>query len=848
MLLKKGIFIDHQCKPDDFFRCKICGKLLKWVYYGNVRIYEPYQIIYYDFSYIVNEEKQDNDIMNRNFTEIKYLIKQREFALYMLNREQGYGFLDFFHQKKQQISRNLQNLCITGDEICKELEFYSDFENGNMNSVIINKNLKKAKIILKSDTNSLGFTQWFYFGVKFWGEQNSIVNFEILNSRKNKNLFQIGMPIYIGSIVQNDQDNQQLIWEKSNVKLQYKKSQFHRKNEQQTDYFYSLNFDFQFQKQGERVLFSYHKPYTFTDLVSFLENKEQYLRKQQNITEEFNLKTRSLTIQSESIFYKKEIIGGSRLGLSIFGIEISSSKKKKESLDYEKRKIIVFQGRQHPSESPSSLIIQGIIDFLLNMEDQISNKLKDLFIFKIFPMINPDGVFVGNSRTNISGFDLNKQWEDTSETLQPEIYFLKEYFRQIKKQEIFAFLDIHSSASNKNAFAFGCENQEINSNFQWVSNRVLMKIMHESMPYFNYFQCKFSVKNQECARVYFWKKLKAIFSFNFDVSFSGLKKISIFNQMRQRNQKKINLFLNWKMKSLIMMSLWNQKIKFLNKLMMKIIIKYYLIILKRKIMIMIMINHQKMKKKTKMKVLFFNIKKTKTLIIKKQKTKILQYKKMIIMKIFVFKKQKMQTQIFKIIIKMKILQIKIINTKKIKTNRIQYSLMINNIYKWDKTYALIYQNLVQCILLCKKKYQIIKQKIQFQTKKYKIQKQKKTQKIQLKKILLFFLLKNRFQEKTLLEEKELEYDTDSQPEDDLLYENRSIKLKQENMIEELTDENIQQRQLLYQQIQQKFKSDKYQEFLDVLTQNELNLLLQGKLTIDEFGNITRKKNNDDNDY
>jgi len=40
-------------------------------------------------------------------------------------------------------------------------------------------------------------------------------------------------------------------------------------------------------------------------------------------------------------------------------------------------------------------------------------------------MVNPDGVVIGNSRTSLSGVDLNRRWSNPSPTIHPEIYFLK---------------------------------------------------------------------------------------------------------------------------------------------------------------------------------------------------------------------------------------------------------------------------------------------------------------------------------------------------------------------------------------------------------------------------------------
>ena len=48
-----------------------------------------------------------------------------------------------------------------------------------------------------------------------------------------------------------------------------------------------------------------------------------------------------------------------------------------------------------------------------------------LFIFKIIPMLNPDGVIHGNYRSNLSGYDLNKKWDNPSKSFHPEIYNFK---------------------------------------------------------------------------------------------------------------------------------------------------------------------------------------------------------------------------------------------------------------------------------------------------------------------------------------------------------------------------------------------------------------------------------------
>lgn len=65
--------------------------------------------------------------------------------------------------------------------------------------------------------------------------------------------------------------------------------------------------------------------------------------------------------------------------------------------------------RIHPSETVSSYVIEDVIKgimLFLASENEVAARLRDSFIFKIVPMVNPDGVIHGHSRTNISGRDI----------------------------------------------------------------------------------------------------------------------------------------------------------------------------------------------------------------------------------------------------------------------------------------------------------------------------------------------------------------------------------------------------------------------------------------------------------
>lgn len=67
-------------------------------------------------------------------------------------------------------------------------------------------------------------------------------------------------------------------------------------------------------------------------------------------------------------------------------------RNKKSRKPKSKKKIIFISARVHPGEVVSSYITDGIIEYLLRENDIRAKQLRDKYVFKIVPMINPDGV------------------------------------------------------------------------------------------------------------------------------------------------------------------------------------------------------------------------------------------------------------------------------------------------------------------------------------------------------------------------------------------------------------------------------------------------------------------------
>jgi murein tripeptide amidase MpaA len=70
-------------------------------------------------------------------------------------------------------------------------------------------------------------------------------------------------------------------------------------------------------------------------------------------------------------------------------------------------------------------MMRGVINFLTDPFSEEARLLRENFVFKIIPMLNPDGVINGNYRSSLAGCDLNRQWKNPSKTLHPTIFNVK---------------------------------------------------------------------------------------------------------------------------------------------------------------------------------------------------------------------------------------------------------------------------------------------------------------------------------------------------------------------------------------------------------------------------------------
>ena len=111
--------------------------------------------------------------------------------------------------------------------------------------------------------------------------------------------------------------------------------------------------------------------------------------------------------------------------------------------------------RQHPGEVMAEWFVEGLVDALLDPHDSLSRALLDRARFHIVPSMNPDGAVRGNLRTNASGTDLNRAWNDPTLARSPEVLAVRE--RMLATGCAF-FLDVHGDEALPYVFVAGGDN------------------------------------------------------------------------------------------------------------------------------------------------------------------------------------------------------------------------------------------------------------------------------------------------------------------------------------------------------------------------------------------------------
>uniref|UniRef100_UPI00398E6297 cytosolic carboxypeptidase 2-like isoform X2 n=1 Tax=Pristiophorus japonicus TaxID=55135 RepID=UPI00398E6297 len=384
------------------------------------------------------------------------------------------------------------------------LVFESRFESGNLHQAW-RVGQYEYDLMLAVDMFTSRHTQWYYFRI-----QNTVTSvtykFKIVNLLKKDSLYNYGMKPLAYS--EKDAKEQRIGWFRTGHHITYKpwnKKIFN--NLFPCVQHYCLEFQIEFSNKDDTYFLAHCYPYRYTDLKAHLDeiiNDSKHLP-----------------------YFKKEVLCETRAGNSCFLLTITDYAGKENP---EAKLGVVLTARVHPGETQSSWMMKGILDFLIS-DEPTAKELRQRCIFKIIPMLNPDGVIVGNYRCSLSARDLNRNYRHPKRELFPTVWHTKKMVEELQKDHyILLYGDLHGHSRKPNAFTYGCSQTGTTCPFEilnFLRERIFPWLISQRDPErFDWNSCKFHIHKckESTGRVVMYRQLGLSDSFTLEASFSGAVK------------------------------------------------------------------------------------------------------------------------------------------------------------------------------------------------------------------------------------------------------------------------------------------------------------------------------------
>lgn len=136
--------------------------------------------------------------------------------------------------------------------------------------------------------------------------------------------------------------------------------------------------------------------------------------------------------------------------------------------------------------------------------------MREEFEWWVLPIVNPDGVVIGNYRSNLQGKDMNRHFfQESDEGEQDkctEVELIKRYLKQNlqSKKQLSMFLDIHSHSNKKSIFAFAPQPTDMHD---IVRTRRFSMLLDDVSELFSMKSCSYnnSKVKKNCARLGMYK-------------------------------------------------------------------------------------------------------------------------------------------------------------------------------------------------------------------------------------------------------------------------------------------------------------------------------------------------------
>ncbi|XP_042639317.1 cytosolic carboxypeptidase 2 [Orycteropus afer afer] len=370
------------------------------------------------------------------------------------------------------------------------LLFESRFESGNLQKAV-RVATYEYELTLQTDLYTNKHTQWFYFRVQNT-RKDVTYRFTIVNLLKPKSLYATGMKPLMYS--QLDAKTHNIGWRREGNEIKYYKNN----TDDRQQPFYCLTWTIQFPHDQDTCFFAHFYPYTYSDLQCFL------------------LSVINNPVQSQ--FCKLRTLCKSLAGNTVYLLTITNPSQSPQ--EAAAKKAVVFTARVHPGESNGSWIMRGFLDFILSNSPD-AHLLRDIFIFKVVPMLNPDGVIVGNYRCSLAGRDLNRHYKTILKDSFPCIWYTRNMVKRLlEEREVLLYCDFHGHSRKNNIFLYGCNN---NDHKYWLHERVFPLMLSKNAPdQFSFHSCNFKV--QKCkegtGRVVMWR-MGILNSYTMESTFGG---------------------------------------------------------------------------------------------------------------------------------------------------------------------------------------------------------------------------------------------------------------------------------------------------------------------------------------
>ncbi|KAH8392975.1 hypothetical protein KR200_007204, partial [Drosophila serrata] len=380
------------------------------------------------------------------------------------------------------------------------LEFESRFESGNL-AKAVQITPTYYELYLRPDLYTSRSKQWFYFRVRRT-RRKMLYRFSIVNLVKSDSLYNDGMqPVMYSTLGAKEKSEG---WRRCGENICYYRnddeSASNSANEDDEDNStYTLTFTIEFEHDADTVFFAHSYPYTYSDLQDYLMEIQRHPVK--------------------SKFCKLRLLCRTLAGNNVYYLTVTAPSTTEENM--RRKKSIVVSARVHPSETPASWMMKGLMDFITG-DTTVAKRLRHKFIFKLVPMLNPDGVIVGNTRNSLTGKDLNRQYRTVIRETYPSIWYTKAMIRRlIEECGVAMYCDMHAHSRKHNIFIYGCENKR--NPEKKLTEQVFPLMLHKnSADRFSFESCKFKIQRSKegTGRIVVWM-LGITNSYTIEASFGG---------------------------------------------------------------------------------------------------------------------------------------------------------------------------------------------------------------------------------------------------------------------------------------------------------------------------------------